>query len=298
MSIEKRSFVTASNRRLACGFTLVEIAIVLVIMALLVAIVAPIAVGQIEMSRRNMTKTRMDIIDKSIVLFVQRNQRMPCPADGTLDNSSPTYGFENRSNSGPTTGDCIGNQQTGIVPFRSLVLGDDDANDGSNLRFTFRIGSLLAKTGALNMTSCDPVGTGPARPPGKCDSPCSSLSPSTCTRISSFLTNYGLSVSDASSGAVITDGTSTYGAAYVLISHGANQGGAFTPAGVLTVANPASGTNETFNHNNQVLRAPPLYYSEGSENNSATPAHFDDVVRRPTIQSVIDGAGLGPRISP
>jgi len=177
-------------------------------------------------------------------------------------------------------------------------MGDDDANDGGNLRFTFRIGSLLAKAGALNMTSCDPVGTASGGTPGFCKPGCSSLSPSSCTPIISFLTNYGLSVSDAASGSVITDGAASSGAAYVLISHGANQGGAFTPAGVLTVANPASGTNEAFNHNNQVLRAPPLFYSEGSENNSATTAHFDDVVRRPTIQSVIDAAGLGPRISP
>lgn len=298
MSIEKLSFVSANNRRLACGFTLVEIAIVLVIMALLVAIVAPIAVGQIEMTRRNTTKTRMDIIDKAIVLFVQRNQRMPCPADGTLDNSSPTYGLENLSIAGPTAGDCNGNQQTGIVPFRSLVLGDDDANDGGNLRFTFRIGRKLAQPNALNMTSCDPVGIATVTAPGICRPGCTSTNALSCTSINSFLTGYGLSVSDAASGAVITDGATAFGTAYVLISHGANQGGAFTPAGVLTVANPASGTNETFNHNNQVLRAPPLFYSEGSENNSATPAHFDDVVRRPTIQSVIDAAGLGPRISP
>lgn len=296
--ISNKNFASSSPRfYLARGFTLIEIAIVLVILTLLLVIVAPLAIGQAEISRRATTKARMDNIEKALVLFAQRNQRLPCPADGSLDNTNAANGAENRN----ATGDCIGNQQTGIVPFRSLGLGEEDATDGRNLRFTFRIGSELAKSGALNMTSCDPVGTGVVvAPPRACNPACSSTSPSaSCTSVSNFLAGYGLSVAEAAAGTpIITNGASTTGAAYILISHGPNQGGAYTPAGVLTTANPASGTNEAFNHNNQALRIPPLFYSEGSENNSETPAHFDDIVRRPTVQFVIDAAGLGPRIRP
>jgi hypothetical protein len=94
---------------------------------------------------------------------------------------------------------------------------------------------------------------------------------------------------------VVTDPAKSTGAAYVLIAHGNNQGGAYTTSGVLTTASPASGTNEAVNHNNQVLQT--TYY-EGPENTNETTAHFDDVVRRTTVQSVIDAAGLGPRIRP
>jgi prepilin-type N-terminal cleavage/methylation domain-containing protein len=297
--ISNKNFASSSTGfYLARGFTLIEIAIVLVILTLLLVIVAPLAIGQAEISRRATTRARMDNIDKSLVLFVQRNQRLPCPADGSLDNTNAANGVENRD----ATGNCIGNQQTGIVPFRSLGLGEEDATDGRNLRFTFRIGSELAKPGALNMTYCDPVGTGgTAGSHNPCDTTCTSTSASTsCTSVTNFLTNYGLSVADAVTGIPITNGAAAAatGAAYILISHGTNQGGSYTPAGVLTTANPTSGTNEAFNHNNQALRVPPLFYSEGSENNSETSAHFDDVVRRPTVQSVIDAAGLGPRIRP
>jgi prepilin-type N-terminal cleavage/methylation domain-containing protein len=296
--ISNKNFASSLSTEfcVARGFTLIEIAIVLVILTLLLVIVAPLAIGQAETNRRATTRARMDNIDRALVLFVQRNQRLPCPADGTLDSTNALNGAENRN----ATGDCIGNQQTGIVPFRSLGIGEEDATDGRNLRFTFRVGSELAKSGALNMTFCDPVGTGVVvAPPRACNSACSSTSPSaSCTSVSNFLTNYGLSVTDAVTGIPITDGVAATGAAYILISHGANQGGAYTPAGVLTTASPASGTSEAFNHNNQVLRVPPLFYAEGSENNSETPAHFDDVIRRPTVQSVIDAAGLGPRIRP
>ena len=296
ISIDTTSPSSPRYRLLAPGFTLIEIAIVLVILTLLLVIVAPLAIGQAEIARRATTKARMDNIDKALVLFAQRNQRLPCPADGSLDNTSNANGVENRD----AAGLCIANQQTGIVPFRSLGLGEEDAMDGRNLRFTFRIGAELAKADALNMTFCDPVGTG-GTPSihNACVTSCTSTSaPGSCTSVNRFLTNYGLTVIDTPSGSTITDGAQTTGAAYVLISHGANQGGAYSSAGIVATGNPASGTQEAFNHNNQPLRAPPLFYSEGSENNSETPAHFDDVVRRPTVQSVIDAAGLGPRIRP
>jgi prepilin-type N-terminal cleavage/methylation domain-containing protein len=303
--IKKSSQMNNGYSPVGKGFTLIEIAIVLVIVTLLAAIVAPLAIGQAEASRRATTKARMDNVDKALILFVQRNQRLPCPADGSLDNTSALNGVENRN---PLTGDCNGNQQTGVVPSRSLGLGDEDVTDGRNLRFTFRIGQYLARNNSLNMTMCDPIGTfsatGSVVGPGAfrvCANTCTSITPATCTSVVNFLGQFGLTVADNVTGAKITDADSagaTTGAAYALISHGNNQGGAYTTAGVLATASPASGSNEAFNHNNQVLRIPPLFYSEGNENNAETPAHFDDVVRHPTVQSLIDAAGLSPRVRP
>jgi prepilin-type N-terminal cleavage/methylation domain-containing protein len=305
--ISNKNFASSLSTEfcVARGFTLIEIAIVLVILTLLLVIVAPLAIGQAEINRRATTRARMDNIDKALVLFVQRNQRLPCPADGTLDSTNALNGAENRN----AAGDCVGNQQTGIVPFRSLGLGEEDATDGRNLRFTFRIGQYFARDSALNTVLCDPVGgdvptttaTGPTAFRSCKTAGCTATTTASCTSVASFLNQFGLTVRDVTSGGYVTNSDSnpsTTGAAYVLISHGTNQGGAYTPSGVLTSASPASGTNEAFNHNNQTLRIPPLFYSEGSENNSETTAHFDDVVRRPTVQFVIDAAGLGPRIRP
>jgi prepilin-type N-terminal cleavage/methylation domain-containing protein len=280
------------------GFTIIEITIVLVVISvLLVAILAPLN-AQVDAVRRNTTKARLDAVDRALVLFAQRNMRLPCPADGTLDSTSANNGVENRN---AATGACNDNQRTGVVPFQSLGIGETEATDGRDLRFTFRIGADLAKDNALDMTRCDPVGAGPATSSvhTSCNNSCTAIGPATnCTSVSAFLTKYGLSITDTDSGTLLLDGSATTGAAYVLIAHGVNQGGAYTRAGVQTTANPASGTNETANHNNQALRNPPAAYFDGNENNNATTAHFDDIVRRPTVQAVIDAAGLGPRLRP
>ncbi len=86
------------------------------------------------------------------------------------------------------------------------------------------------------------------------------------------------------------------GAAYVLISHGDNQEGAFTQNGTLLgPIGPPSGNEEALNHNGVVLRVPPNYYVDSDYNGSSTVSHFDDLVLRPSIISVASKAQLGPR---
>ena len=83
------------------------------------------------------------------------------------------------------------------------------------------------------------------------------------------------------------------GAAYVLISHGENRGGAFSRAGVLQAASPANSDMENWNSNGQALQ---LYYVDAPlrDADDAT-THFDDIVLRPSLFSVITRAQLGPR---
>ena len=91
------------------------------------------------------------------------------------------------------------------------------------------------------------------------------------------------------------------GAAYVLISHGANRVGGYTSEGVyLSASNgPGPGPLENINFNAAVPRtvAPNDFYVDADyAENPAT--YFDDIVSRPTVISVAMAAGLGPRKTP
>ena len=91
------------------------------------------------------------------------------------------------------------------------------------------------------------------------------------------------------------------GAAYVLISHGANRVGGFSADGVYlgTANGPGPGPLENINFNGLAPRTatPTDFYIEA--NYAENPAaYFDDIVLRPTVMSVVQGANLGPRQAP
>ena len=99
-------------------------------------------------------------------------------------------------------------------------------------------------------------------------------------------------VRDGTSVILMNPATNT-GAAYVVISAGENRGGAFLPGGVIaTTEGTALGTRETINRNNQAGQA---NYVDAIRDTSATATHFDDLLLRPTVSSVLAQAALGPR---
>ena len=95
------------------------------------------------------------------------------------------------------------------------------------------------------------------------------------------------------------------GVAYVLISHGANRVGSYTPNGTLitTASGAGPGALEVINQNNTALRTGTLptptddfYIDADYDENPAT--YYDDIVLRPTVIQVAIDAGLGPRVPP
>ena len=74
------------------GFSLIEIAIVLGILALLLALFAGMSTNLINQHRRELTRTRLANIDTALTLFVLQYKRLPCPADGTQ--ASTTLGAQ------------------------------------------------------------------------------------------------------------------------------------------------------------------------------------------------------------
>ena len=294
------------------GFSLIEIAIVLIVLALLFALFAGMSTNLISQHRRELTKTRLANIDAALTLFVSQYKRLPCPADGRKDPVvDPTAGQENPptppSNCGPNT------QQFGVVPWSALGLAAGDIEDGWGGRFTYRVGPELVVSNAMDFSSCDPAGTNLivffsptsyCKPAGALATDCNGANLSNCTPPNTALAGAagkGLVVENVA-GAILMDprANPSTGAAYVVISHGADGGGAYSSQGVAQVSGTAPGTMEAMNFPNLAYTPPPLAGAPTSflvddAFNGTVVSHFDDFVSRPNILTVATKAQLGPR---
>jgi prepilin-type N-terminal cleavage/methylation domain-containing protein len=275
------------------GFTLIEVVVVMLIFSVVVAMAAVITRGVTAAQKRTLTATRMAAIDAALIQFVQQQRRLPCPADGTLLSTNINAGKEN----GGGAAACVNNQQDGIVPYRSLGLAEADGTDGWDRRLTYRVFPALALNGAMDMSLCDPAGQEPvASFTGVCTITCSSATLPNCTLPSTFLNLKGLTVRNLAGVAVMDPTTApSTGAGYVLISHGESGGGAYLNSGSLQVSTVGDGTEELKNYASLPYTPAVTYYVDNATNDTADVNHFDDVVSRPSVMTVISRAALGPR---
>jgi prepilin-type N-terminal cleavage/methylation domain-containing protein len=297
------------------GFTLVELAVVVAIIALLLVLFLPANTASIVNQRRANTTQKLANIETAIANFVVVNRRLPCPTDGSLlADSAKTalWGIEGRD---AATGDCtlnITNQGNGAVPWVTLGLQLGDVTDSWDDLITYRVGFGLTRSSALDMTSCDPAGTksetvvnaAPNINLGLCDTTTcgvGTFAAANCTAPSSFLQRKGVDVKSTAAVTVMSYLANT-GAAYVLISHGENRYGAISNIGIYqaTAARGIAGTTlEEPNKNLSTLTvtavAPPAFMSATYNESDDATLYFDDIVVRPLLYSVIGRANLGPR---
>lgn len=280
--------------RRSIGFTLIEIVVVIVILAILIAMAAALTRGVAAAQKRSLTATRMAAVDAALVQFVMQQKRLPCPADGTLASSDANAGLEgprNASGCNPTT------QQNGVVPWRALGLAEADATDGWDRRLTLRVDPALAADNGMNMSWCDPAGTAAAgAAPNVCNTACVSTNLALCTSPANFLANRGLQVRNVAGTVLMNPATTPHtGAAYVTISAGESGGGAYLGSGTLGASTVGDGTEEMKNYASLSYAGAATYYVDDTLAELTTTAHFDDLVSRPSVLAVITRAGLGPR---
>lgn len=113
-----------NNLRHHCdeGFSLVELAIVLVIVALLLGGLMVSIGAQQEIQSRNTTERRIADAIEALTGYMIANGRLPCPAtDGAT-------GVENFSTGDSTTGGICNNPYDGFLPAVTLGIGPTDAN--------------------------------------------------------------------------------------------------------------------------------------------------------------------------
>lgn len=280
------------------GFSLVELAVALAIIALLLAgALIPLST-QIDVRNVTDTQRAMESIREAIVGFAQANGRLPCPATGSI--ASGTAGAGTEVPSVPTAGNSCTNA-VGVVPWATLGVPETDA---WGRRFTYRVSPAFAD--AVSLTTWNTLGASPpapayAPPPlhlaQLVSSPASPANQTPLCHLTAAPTFSSFALCSLGDIAVFTRvATATPAVASgvalpaVIISHGKNGFGAFTPGGT-TLAAPV-GADEIANATGTTQATPTGGYASWAFfNRTQTPraspcddaagpsfCEFDDVV--------------------
>jgi prepilin-type N-terminal cleavage/methylation domain-containing protein len=295
-------YIKQSNK----GFSLLELAIVLMIISLLFVFILPTSTVILNNHKREQTQLKLKNIESALANYVAINKRLPCPADGSVLPGAVGAGTEGARNA---SGDCTNNQISGVVPWVNIGLTQADIEDGWNRRVTYRAGFSLTRDGALDMSWCDPAGsrtadiTATVAPYGKCYTTCVGNDMTTCTSPQKYLAGKGFDIRDGSGSNLIMSNASFMGAAYVIISHGENGYGAYNNNGdyLASASVGVAGVIEAFNINGPgvtVTNALPTSantFRDAEFSEGVAAVYFDDRMIRPSIFSLIQRAQTGPR---
>jgi len=134
------------------GFSLVELAVALAIIALLLAgALIPLST-QIDVRNGADTQRSMESIREAIIGFAQANGRLPCPADGSLAAGAAGAGTEQVSGNSCTAANSAsctavnGAIPCSVVPWATLGVPE---TDGWGRRFTYRVSPAFADAAIL-----------------------------------------------------------------------------------------------------------------------------------------------------
>jgi prepilin-type N-terminal cleavage/methylation domain-containing protein len=243
------------NARDRVGFTLLELSIVLVIIALVTGMAMQSGISVVETARLTSSQNKMKAIEDALMRYRTAIDRLPCPADLTITSGNVNYGVE-AANPGTCTGGtpaadfsaAAANGETaaeGALPAVSLGLSPEFMYDGWGNQFRYAVD--------VGMTA------------------------------SNAFANWGLSytcgpitVNDAFGNPRTTNSI------YAVVSHGANGHGAYTRNGV-TVNAGSVNTNELTNcHCNSsavgTTYAPTYVQTQQTLDPSNSLDNFDDLV--------------------
>ena len=200
------------------GFTLIEIAVVLIILTLITGGLVSFLNVQLTNQRITTTKANEAAIKIALTNFIALNNRLPCPAIPNLAPGAAGYGREAPAKPSACTGLPIDPVVTGIVPWITLGISSDAASDGYTNRFTYQVvlaatsTSLTPQTvsgirGTISLHSSGPgvLGEPPTVPNGNQTNDCGTTGtgiPNPCAAVA------------------------------ILISHGRNGLGAFSDQGI------------------------------------------------------------------
>lgn len=148
------------------GFTLAEMAIVLAVMTLVMITVFNGSRAALDALKQKQVKDRLDVIRNAMINHIARTHRLPCPA-----RSNSTTGTEATWTAGANMGNCAGltsfnNTYGGIVPWATLGLSQEMANDAWNHRLTYTVSrtALLVdgyrRNGTITVHSTAPIALG------------------------------------------------------------------------------------------------------------------------------------------
>lgn len=207
------------------GFTLVEMAIALVIVATLLTAGLKVAAIWAERAAISTTQKHQEAIKQALISYLGANGRLPCP--------EPAAPFNGKDDDERVAG-CA---TVGIIPFRTLGLDRETVMDGWDNYFTYMVSSTWLMTYDKNLVGADAAGQ--------------------------RINNIGLAFWAGASPAQITvydrypadadkiligDPANKTGAAVAIVSHGRNGLGAYN-INLVKSDNPPANTDELINVN-------------------------------------------------
>ncbi len=267
IQVRRRGFTMAagntrkgSEEHKTSGFTLIEIAIVLVVIGLLLSgglvALAPV----VRNAQVTTTENKLDKIEDALVLYAIQNNCLPCPADSS--DAGAQAGIH-QTGAGANSATCAGggsnacfpgatpaNGVRNIVPWITLGLSQADVTDEWGTYISYHVSSQ-----DFTGTNCDDFSN---------TAVASSSGTGGFTRTGTTFPIGCLDVSDADPGGV---SAITTAAAYVLISHGPDTSGGRAAQSDAARTNPRGAGNTVQEQND-----------DGTCDSSGTVCHQDDAI--------------------
>jgi len=253
-------------KQVARGFTLIEMAIVLVIIGLVIKAGIGVVGPMRDRDKAETTARNMALVEKALAVYIIQHGCLPCPANGlgagtgiARDQVDGDYGAGIQC----TDEACI--VANAAVPWRTIQLAEENAVDGWGNRIRY---------GVASGTRCDGVVGGGIQSAGAM---------ARCA-VASYPAG-GITVNDLS--AATNPVTTT--AAYVLISSGPDRSLALTQTEGVATANvhtqASGGQFENSDGDDE--------YTRGELNSTSGANHFDDIVLYRSAPLIIQLCGDG-----
>ncbi len=240
------------------GFTLVEIAVVLIIMTILAALGLS-AVGALQQNAgTSSTVKKQETLKSALIAYLRNNRRLPCPDidfDGVEDRAAGALPPPD------VTKPCSADH--GQIPNVTLGLPREAALDGFDNLFSYFVSKVVVTT----------VVTGTTLAPNTDWT----LTANPSTGVRGFTPgNFGAIQVAGENGQALTNTANPETlAVVVIVSHGANGQGAKTPKGTTNAGPAVASTDEVANATGSA--ATTLHQRQATDNASATGGPFDDI---------------------
>ena len=137
------SFARPCSNMADGGFTLVEMAVVVVIAGIILGALLPAVLDMRRATQLTATQTNLQSLLRVTAAYVQANGCLPCPTPSGVANGGLGHVRGDVRTSPPVCGVCA--QPDGIVPFVSLGIDPVVAKDGWGRWITMHIDPLLAQ---------------------------------------------------------------------------------------------------------------------------------------------------------
>jgi len=249
---QSRHFFAPRQRQKCVGFTLVEMAVVVTLMAIFLTMGLGLLQATRESAAWTQTTAKQERIKLALIGYLRSNGTLPCP-DATATGTPPT-GVKG-------TAPCLGALGRGVVPWKDLGLSAADVQDGWSNFFTYRVAN---RTPATSSNWTIKTGTGAF-----------SINELTVPLVT-------FSLQERNTAGVLTTTPLSPNPVVMILSHGKNGSGAKTVGGTFNAA-PA-GADELVNAN----LASTTFITRSPNAVAASPGGlFDDLVAYMTPQDLL-----------